>query len=87
MPDKDLEAIITEVLESYQLIKNQEGEAPTIVRGGKLGNFDNRRAMDRRAAFIVPRRKRRPSRNPLRTSLRLIFVGLVVLCVPLLFSV
>ena len=42
---------------------------------------------DRRQIFIAGPRKRPTRRNPLYTSLRLIILGLVILLVPLLFSV
>ncbi len=75
MSDQDLEAIVMAVLESSSANGNQRPE-----RIGQRGSV-------RREPLIVRRRRRRFKRNPLRTSLRLIFLGVVILCTPLLFSV
>jgi hypothetical protein len=75
MSDQDLEAIVMEILESSSTNGNQR-----LWRIGQRGPA-------RRDPSIVRRRKRRSKRNPLRTSLRIIFLGLVILCTPLLFSV
>jgi len=75
--EKDLEAIITEILAS---------SAPTGSRR-KPVNAGDRRPASRHNTYIARPRKRRSSRNPLYTSLRLIIMGLVILLVPLLFSV
>ena len=76
MPEKDLEAIITEILASSK----------PILTGGKRVKAGDRMPVDPRPNFAVRRRKPRPPRNPLRTSLRLIVLGLVILLVPLLFA-
>ena len=75
MSDQELEAIVMEVLERSRTNGNQGPE-----RIGQRGSV-------RREPLIVRRRKHRFKRNPLRTSLRLIFLGVVILCTPLLFSV
>jgi hypothetical protein len=76
MSEKDIEIIIAEILASSPPVGNT---------GNKDRNSDPRPANRNRNA-IVRLRKRRPQRNPLYTSLRLIFMGLVILLVPLLFS-
>lgn len=75
MSDQDLEAIVMAVLESSSANGNQRPE-----RIGQRGSV-------RREPLVVRRRRRRFKRNRLRTSLRLIFLGVVILCTPLLFSV
>jgi hypothetical protein len=75
--EKDLETIITELLAS---------SAPAGSRRKHL-NAVGRRPANRHNTISSQPRKRRPPRNPLYTSLRLIIMGLVILLVPLLFSV
>ena len=75
--EKDLETIITEILAS---------SAPADSRRSPL-NAVGRRPVTRHNTISSRPRKRRPPRNPLYTSLRLIILGLVILLVPLLFSV
>ena len=77
MTEKNLENIITEILDRSE----------PIVNGRKNVRAIGRMAADRRRTYSVRPRKRRPQRNPLLTSLRLIILGLVILLVPLLFSV
>ncbi len=78
MSEKDLEAIVTEIL------ANSEPSAD----GGQYVKIGRRMPDNiRRQPPIAARpRKRRPLRNPLYTSLRVMIVGLVILLVPLLFS-
>ena len=77
MPEKDLETIITEILAN---------SGPT-VGSRKYVNTGDRKSANRYNRVTVRPRKRRPQRNPIYTSLRLILLGLVILLVPLLFSV
>lgn len=77
MPEKELDAIILEILANSQ--------ASSDNRADQVGN-SSRRPADRRVTFVARPRKRRTRRNPLYTSLRLIILGLVVLLVPLMFS-
>ena len=74
MSAKDIETIVMEILANSQPIGNRAED-----RGQRLAN--------RRQTFTVRPRKRRPKRNPLYASLRLIILGVVILLVPLLFSV
>jgi hypothetical protein len=76
MPDRDLETIITEILASSE----------PIVTSAKRLKAGDRMPVDPRLNFAARRRKPRPPRYPLRTSLRLIVLGLVILLVPLLFA-
>jgi len=76
MSEKDLEAIVTAIL------ANSEPSAD----GGQYGKIGRRTPDIRRKTPIARPRKRRPLRNPLYTSLRVMMVGLVILLVPLLFS-
>ena len=76
MSAKNLETIITEIL---------AGSAPRDSRRHHV-NAGGPGPPDRPNAFIARTCKRRPQRNPLYTSLRLIILGLVILLVPLLFS-
>jgi len=76
MSDRDLETIITEILASSE---------PIATSGSHLKAGD-RKPVDTHLNLAVRRRKPRPPRNPLRTSLRLIVLGLVILLVPLLFA-
>jgi len=77
MSEKDLETIITEILASSA---PRDRSRQHLKAGG-------RRPASRHNTFIARPRKRRSPRNPLYTSLRLIIMGLVILLVPLLFSV
>ena len=76
MSEKDLEAIVTEILESSHpyAASRQYGKV-----GGRMPGI-------RRQPPIASPRKRRPPRNPIYASLRVMIVGLVILLVPLLFS-
>ena len=85
MSEKDLEAIITQILESSVQLTDQGRKTATTNSGGKNGRLGRPLAVDRSKTYLVRRRKGRPQRNPLRASMRLIFAGVVVLCVPLLF--
>lgn len=84
MSERDLEAAITEILESGRPTGNQPGAAATMVDGGRSATTGTRRGADR-PRLMARRRRRRPRRDPLRTSLRLIFLAVVILCVPLMF--
>ena len=75
--EKNLEAIITEILTN----------AAPAGSSRKHLNVGDRGPSNRHDSVILRPRKRRPPRNPLYTSLRLIIIGIVVLLVPLLFSV
>jgi len=77
MSEKDLEALVTEIL----------ANTPPIADSGQYGKIGGQMPVSRRQNFSVRPRKRRPSRNPLYASLRLIILGLVLLLVPLLFAV
>ena len=77
MPPKDIETIIMEILASSQLIADS----------GNHPEDSGLRPANRRQTFIARSRKRRRRKNPLYASLRLIILGLVILLVPLLFSV
>ena len=77
MSEKDIETIITEILASSQATV---GRRKSIDAGG-------RKQPDRRPTYIPRPRRSRSPRNPLYTSLRLIILGVVILLVPLLFSV
>jgi hypothetical protein len=76
MSPKDIETTITEILASA---------TPALGRH-KPSNSVDRKPSYQPNTFIARPRKRRPRRNPLYTSLRLIILGLVLLLVPLLFS-
>lgn len=76
MSEKDLEAIITEILAN---------SLPSDKIAHQVEN-SSRRPADRRLTAIARSRKRRTRRNPLYASLRLIILGLVILLVPLMFS-
>lgn len=76
MSEKDLEAIITEIL------ANSRPSDPIVNQVPNSG----REPVTRRPTFSARPRKRRAPRNPLYTSLRLIVLGLVLLLVPLMFS-
>lgn len=84
MSDKALEAIITEILESRAPMGNQRGAAPMTDDGGRRTNAGAPGTAGR-PGVTAKRPQRRPRRHPLRTSLRLIFVAVVILCVPLMF--
>ena len=77
MSEKDLEAIVTAIL-ANSLPSSDGGQYVKI----------GRRMPDniRRKTPIARPRRRRPQRNPLYTSLRVMIVGLAILLVPLLFS-
>lgn len=85
MSERDLEAIVVEILASSASAQNQPEAVAANVQSGNSRSGTGRPAGDRRKAYVARPRQRRSLRNPLRTSLRVIFVGLVVLCVPLLF--
>ena len=77
MPEKDLETIITEILAN---------SGPTVGSRKHINPSDRGPANQYNSVTVRPR-KGRPQRNPIYTSLRLILLGLVILLVPLLFSV
>ena len=76
MSEKNIETIIAEILAS----------SPPVGNTGNYDRISDLRPTNRRRNTIVRLRQRRLQRNPLYTSLRLIFMGLVILLVPLLFS-
>lgn len=85
MPENDLETIITEFLKSYDAARSNTNETATLIDALRTAESGPQPAIGRHNRYVVRPRKRRLERHPLRTSLRLIFVGLVILCVPLLF--
>jgi hypothetical protein len=76
LSEKNIETIIAEILAS----------SPPVGNTGNYDRISDLRPTNRRRNTIVRLRQRRLQRNPLYTSLRLIFMGLVILLVPLLFS-
>jgi hypothetical protein len=87
MSERDLEAIISEILENAAVMTSRKRAVGPMVKGGNGGAAGRKMGGARGRPYVVRRREPRPQRKPLRNSLRLIFLGLVVLCIPLLFSV